>query len=392
MRDKTYNHANVSGTGFTFYNRKSTYAIDGVGVLSQKLSKVEGTQENYYDQLGYNYFLGTRKCSGKTQFGIGHKVNSTGIFTSDLGYQTIPNVISTNAFVEYYQFKPNKLFREGNQSTSINYNTHYLTKKATDFSIDYRAFASLLSYNAIFGGGGITPLVTRDYNEPRVEGRYSKSLRYFYLYAGFSSDYRKKIAVDFSQNISNFLDYFKTEGYKSDITIRYRATDKLTLKYSFAFDYDPFNFGFADIDSSGAVIYGGRKLHTYINRFEINYIFKKDMTLRLVGRHYWQTGVYREYFTILEDGSFTPNDSYSGNNDFNFNAFNVDFVYSWIFAPGSTLSVVYKNAIDSDESIVQTRFSTNFSNTLNSPQTNSLSLKVLYYLDYLYLKRKTGNT
>lgn len=390
-RDKTFQHANVSGLGFTFYNPKSTFAIDGIGNISQKLNKMEGMKDRYTDLLGYKYFIGARKCSGRTQFGVSRQVSNNGYYSSDLGYQAIPNVVNSRVYIDFFQFKPNKFIREGNQTLSFNYSSHYLTQKRTDFSIDYNGFASLLSYNAIFGGAGITPLVSYDYNEPRIEGRYAKTLRYFYIFAGVSTDYRKKLALDLTQNMSNFLDHFKSEGFNTDITLRYRVSNKLNIKYSFSFYFDPFNYGFAAIDDSGSVIYGGRKLHTYINRLAVSYIIKKDMTLSLIGRHYWNTGAYRKYFTIEEDGSFTDNDTYSENKSFNYNAFNVDFVYSWIFAPGSTFSLVYKNAIENEEPFKQTKFNTNFSNTLNAPQSNILSLKVLYYLDYLYFKKKASN-
>jgi Domain of unknown function (DUF5916)/Carbohydrate family 9 binding domain-like len=390
IRDKTFKDANVSGAGFTFFNHKSTFAIDGLGELSQRLEKIEGSQDSYTDQLGYKYFLGVRKSSGRVQFGVSRKVTSSGIYTSDLGFQTIPNIVGSRAYVDYYQFKPNRFIREGNQSLSVNYDTHFLTKKATNLELNYNAFASLLNYNAIFGGAGLTPLETLDYNEPRVPGRYAKSLRYYYAFIGFSTDYRKKVAIDLTQNMSNFIDHFKTEGYNTDVSIRYRASNKLNVKYAFSFYYDPFNYGFADIDANGDVIYGGRKLHTYINLLSANYIFTKDMSLSLVARHYWNTGQYRAYFKIEEDGSFTQSETYSGDKNFNYNAFNVDFVYAWIFAPGSTLSLVYKNAIEQEEAYKPTKFNTNLNNTLNAPQSNSLSLKLLYFLDYLYLKKKTG--
>ncbi len=390
IRDKTFQDANVTGAGFTFYNHKSTYAIDGLGHLSQKLSKVDGTKETYTDQLGYKYFLGLRKSSGKLQWGLSRQVTSSGIYTSDLGFQSIPNVVNNRIFVDYFQFKPKRIFREGNQSVSMDYSTHYLTKKITGLQFNYSGFASLLDYNAIFGGMGITPMVALDYNDTRIEGRYAKTLRYYYAYIGISSDYRKKFAIDLTQNLSNFLDYFKMEGYNTDLTLRYRFSNKLTSKYTFAFYYDPFNYGFADIDSLEHVIYGGRRLHTYINRLAINYIIKRDMTISLIGRHYWNTGEYRKYFTIEENGDFTENALYTGNKSFNYNTFNIDFVYAWIFAPGSTLSLVYKNSIEKEESFTATKFGNNFSNTIDSPQTNSLSLKVLYFLDYLYLKKRSN--
>jgi hypothetical protein len=77
--------------------------------------------------------------------------------------------------------------------------------------------------------------------------------------------------------------------------------------------------------------------------------------------------------------------------DESFNAFNIDLVFNWHFAPGSNLSVVWKNAILTDVTdYAETNidFLKNFSNTLASDQLNSFSVKLLYYLDYMYLKKK----
>ena len=115
------------------------------------------------------------------------------------------------------------------------------------------------------------------------------------------------------------------------------------------------------------------------------------MTLSLIGRHYWNTGEYLKYFTIQDDGSYAENYSYKSNNNFSYNAFNVDVVYAWRFAPGSQFSLVYKNNIETEETLQNSKFGDNFTHTINAPQTNSLSLKVLYYLDYLYLRKKSGN-
>jgi hypothetical protein len=51
------------------------------------------------------------------------------------------------------------------------------------------------------------------------------------------------------------------------------------------------------------------------------------------------------------------------------------------------MSVVWKNAINTyDDQLVHGYF-TDFGNTINSPQSNSFSIKVLYYLDYLNIKK-----
>ena len=114
------------------------------------------------------------------------------------------------------------------------------------------------------------------------------------------------------------------------------------------------------------------------------------MALTLNARHYWSTGEYRQYLTLLADGSVQDNSAYPYNHNFNFNVFNIDFVYSWQFAPGSNLSIVYKNAIETATGKITVNLAEDFKTTLRAPQSNSVSLKVIYYLDYLYLKKKGG--
>ena len=76
--------------------------------------------------------------------------------------------------------------------------------------------------------------------------------------------------------------------------------------------------------------------------------------------------------------------------DINFNAFNIDMVYTWQFLPGSELSIVWKNAIFSSGDRVENNYFRNLGNTLTDPQNNNFSIKILFFVDALYLKRKRG--
>jgi len=62
--------------------------------------------------------------------------------------------------------------------------------------------------------------------------------------------------------------------------------------------------------------------------------------------------------------------------------------YSLEFAPGSFISLVWKNEIYASNSNSDDDFFINFANTMQEIQGNSLSLKVVYYLDYLSIKQK----
>jgi hypothetical protein len=148
------------------------------------------------------------------------------------------------------------------------------------------------------------------------------------------------------------------------------------------------NLGFCRLDENDQAVFGDRKRTTLTNLFTTRYLFKVNMSIDLRVRHYWDRVQYNNYYSLNENGSLTKNENYHGYNNFNYNIFNVDLVFNWFFAPGSNLSLVYKNNIEHEGDYVYYNYRNNFSTTLNAPQTNSISLKLLYYIDYLYLAKK----
>src|SRR5258706_7258937 len=386
MRNGSFDDAKVSGTGFTLSDKKNKFATDGAFSYSQDFTRDSSVQARE-TITGYKYFIGARKISGTLLYGISHSKTSDTYNQLDLGYYTVPNFENTRVYTTLSWYKPWHGLREGNIGLSSDYTVNPITGERTFFQVSLNAFSFLMDYNAFFFGGGVNPISSRDYNEPRVEGRFHKTIPYWYSWAGISSDYRHAVAIDFTFNLSNFIEKYISEGYSTSCTLRYRFSDKFTLRYINNYNYDPYNFGFCDfIDPN--VIYGLRILNTYENVVSGKYIFKNDMALTLNARHYWSTGAYREYFTLLNDGNVADNPGYSGNNNFNYNVFNIDLVYSWQFAPGSNLSFAYKNAIETSADKIRLNLANDFKTTLEAPQLNSVSLKVIYYLDYLYLKKR----
>lgn len=81
---------------------------------------------------------------------------------------------------------------------------------------------------------------------------------------------------------------------------------------------------------------------------------------------------------------------YDKDANINFNAFTADLNFGWYFAPVSELSVVWKNSILTNDKIMVKNYFDDLSNTINSPQTNGISIRFLYYIDYLYFKKWFG--
>ena len=110
------------------------------------------------------------------------------------------------------------------------------------------------------------------------------------------------------------------------------------------------------------------------------------MSLSIRGRHYWSKANYHRYYHLENDGYLTAS-TYGGNHNVNFNAFNIDLVFFWQFAPGSELNVVWKNAVLKRENEIINDYYKNIEGSINSPQNNTVSVKVLYYLDYVMVKK-----
>ena len=136
------------------------------------------------------------------------------------------------------------------------------------------------------------------------------------------------------------------------------------------------------------IIFGRRKVNTFENILGAKYNFNNMMGITLRVRHYYSSVYNKEFFTLQQDGLLKPNSSFNQNVDQNANFFNVDMVYTWQFAPGSFINVVWKNAVFDYTDIVEESYIKNLGNTMEADQNNNISLKVIYFLDYLQLKKK----
>lgn len=378
--------ANVTGTDFKFANKKYTYAFSGNGFISQKY------ESHQSPDLGYHYYLEFGKISGNFQFSYSQLLETDTYDPNEMGFNNRNNRFDNDVSLEYNIYKPfgnfltwyNSLYfyydclYEGFNYTSfwIQGQSHITTKKHLDFGMNFE----------------IAPIPAHDYYEPRVDGyMYIKPAEYN-VNIWISTDYRKMFAFDAS--IGGYIAAKDTSyGFAVNIGPRFRASDKLFFTYLLSYEKILNNVGYVTNYQNSAdteiIIFGKRDIQTISNVLRANYMINSKMSVDFRLRHYWVTAPYSEYYRLRSDGYLDPSD-YNENNDINFNQFNIDFSYIWNFAPGSQLSVVWKNAISTYTSTIEDNFFDNFSQTIGSPASNSFSIRFLYYLDALYFKKKTA--
>jgi hypothetical protein len=254
-----------------------------------------------------------------------------------------------------------------------------------------------MNHHAAFGGINLRLIPETDYYESRTSGRIFMRNHGSTFWAGVSSDYRRALALDGEINFGKLADgmYDGLPGenwFNWWIRPRIRISDKFTLQDEFRVNNNFNQVGY--VNGSGSDIYfGGRDVQTYINTLTGRYLFKNNLFLSLRARHYWSSGDYSNYYELKADGDLASEPGYDKNHNCNANFFNVDLVFEWWFAPGSTLNIIWKNAIATDEGVITRGYLDNLDRTLQAPQLNSLSIKALYFFDYQYIAKakKRGN-
>ncbi len=223
------------------------------------------------------------------------------------------------------------------------------------------------------------PMWFYDYFEPRVAGKKYRHAPYAFIRPQWTSDTRKRffatMEVSFGESPVPHDPYIGV-GFRPT----WVASDHLRIMAAISLSKDHSNFGAVDWDDATDIIFGRRDITTFDNELSAEYLFGPRMSASLRGRHYWTKVYYHEYLHLNDDGSLSPSD-WSGSADENFNQFNVDFVYTWQFAPGSFLNLIWKNAIFEDDQARRDNFFDNFRKTTHSPQDNTLTLKLIYWLD-----------
>lgn len=392
--------ANVTGGFFNLKSKSQNYFVSGDAVLSQKY------YPNFTD-LGYTYHMAGGKSGGNWTYEAGHGVESANYDPNDMGFLYSPNEWYVYGEGGYAQYAPTQ---PALQQYSVYLNTLYTRLyepyRFSDMAITAGTFILWKSRFAVGLDTRIEPVETYDYFEPRTTD-FSKYLLWpqnWTVSGLISSDYRKPVAFDLKLSFRDFTTAGRTNStfYMSP---RFRFNDRLSLIPSLSLSLlykEPGYVVTSDVIPGvavGDIFMGVRDRVILENTLTGKFIFNSTMGINARIRHYWDNVHYLYFGTLNDDGELDPL-AYSGNgndgsgiHDRNVNIFNIDMQWNWRFAPGSDLFLVWKNQVYASDKAYELNYSRNFNKVLESPVNNSFSLRVIFYLDYLYLfprKEKTS--
>ena len=390
--------ANVSSVLFDLNNKKNTWKVGGSAGISALLGK------GGKNEIGYNQSLYFGKTSGRLNFNFYHELSNAKYDKSDLGYFTNNNTMDQNFWMGYKWIKPGKFYNQ----MRLNFNSWYsrlvspldniLGKdrmfQNAGFNINGNAQFKNLWWAGINISGGPG---SNDFYEPRVKGRVFENTGRVGAGGWWESNSAKKMS--WGGNV-----YFGKRGVFTNKTAqlgffgKIRFSSKFSVGLSVNSDNSTNQAGFAFINSGGnEIIFSRRDATSFSNSMTVKYNFTNRMGLSINSRHNWTRVTPKQFYQLNLDGKLDPT-TITKVVDQNYNYFTVDMVYTWQFAQGSFINIVWKKIgedfrfgeearVNRDKNYFQNLGNITSGNQLNSSDFNSVSLGVIYFIDYLTAKK-----
>ncbi|WP_291135761.1 DUF5916 domain-containing protein [Flavobacterium sp. UBA7663] len=371
-RNGSFRDANVTGLLFDLNNKTNKYNLSG-GLKSSSINDVE-------NKNGYNASLYFAETNGKFRYSFGSEYMSKDFEINDLGINFRTNYYSFSGNTNYRILNPNKTFNTFriNLNSYFEFYTPTNQIQSSNFNVNLN---STNKKNHFFGGGiNFNPFKNYDYYEPRVADRFFVNPENIGGWIYFSSNYNNKFAIDFEPFITHVINENRYEA-GVNISPRYRFSDKFSLVYGFNYFKQKNDIGFIDFEDSN-IIFARRDRDTYTNSITSKFSISSVMNFNLSVRHYWSLAENNKINNLNEDGSLSINNTYTGNRNSNFSTWNLDLSYSWWFAPGSQMSILYRNNAGTFDRTINKDFGSNFSNLFEDNLNHVLSVSVRYFIDY----------
>lgn len=383
--------ANVTAGLFNFNNRKNTYNWNGKLAVSQ-LSNPLGDHTK-----GFAHSLGFGKTGGRWNYQITQESADDQYDINDMGILFNNNFIDHRFWTGYRWIKPGKWYNR----IQVNYNMTYSRRFSP--SSYQRYFTNVngnVQFKNLWWAGAWVGLNGRsnDFYEPRRAGHVYKTPESWRYNLWFETNYAKKYSV-VAEFFTAWYELFEGKMHQLYFSHKYRFSDKFSVTQDimlnpFRGDAGYYNLprnpdGTPVVAVGEDILFSRRDRQTVENIFRFKYNFNNRSGITFRARHYWSKVEPQQLFDLQADGTLLP--TKHGTVPIvnqNYNTFNIDAVYTLQFAPGSFINIVWKNAIvNGDQDPEQYRYLKNLGNTIEAPQNNNLSIKILYFLDYVDFKK-----
>lgn len=385
--------ANVTGAECYFRNKTNQYFVAFGGAYNRR---------RFVDSLdsGHKLHFDIGKLQGNWQWSARYMEESTNFNPNDLGFLFAPNERTISNTIQWGKYTPFGKFNRFNISATTEYSRLY---EPNVFGVLYVNANAFWQTRKIFSFGfnlNSSPVKGRDYfilqtNNFKNYFQTPTSLRLGWF---ISSDYRRPWAWDIGMTAG--ATSIQQPYFNYYFSPRCRLNNRLSITLRNQTTWIQNDYGRVVSDSHSGnyipneILLGSRDRVIVENLLTLKYSLNAKAGFILRAREYWTSVKYNNFATVINKGEL-KRANYSGADkitneslhDVTYNLFNLDLVFSWRFAPGSDIFVTYKNNIFGyDNNVKQTYFS-DVAQLGQLPQTNSVSFKLIYYIDYQSIRK-----
>ena len=395
IREGNNRDANVTAGLFDLFDKKNTYNLGGSVTIS-----------NIYENgnkpvMGYAHNIYFGKVSGRFNFNFSQELTNKKFDKSDMGYFTNNNSIDNNLWAGYNWTKPKGWYN----NLYLNFNSYYsrLVSPIDLYKGKARMFRNaggnvnlngqtnkLWHVGASFNWGS-------DYNdfyEPRRTGRVFHNKGNWGTSIWWSSNQAKKLSWG-GDLFTGQGGVFKRTSLNYSLFGKIRFSSKFSVDHSInannSWNQPGWAYNVTDLLNRGALydsmVFTRRNVISTENVLNFKYNFTNKIGLSLRMRHYWSKVDPQQFYSLKVDGELIPTTSNRNVNQ-NYNYFSTDMLFTWEFARGSFVNVAWKDLVETSTRQFEKNYIKNLSATTSAPQSNSFSVRVIYFLDYLTAKNK----
>lgn len=374
IRDGSTPDASVAALLFDLNTKANTYNLNG----DFKYNFTNG--EIFNKKIGQRSFLSFSKTSGKFRYTVNGSYVNDKYDINDLGINFINNYHHIYNYLSYRILKPNKTFNSFNINLNSYAEFNNTTGRAQETYFSLNVNTNNKKNDYIGGGIQLEPFETYDFYQPQAQGRFVYNPKAIRSWLDISTNYNNPFAFDTGMWFHR-LDQGNRNNIGFYMNPRYRFSDKVSFVYAFEFNRQNADKGRVD-QVNDTIIFANRNRNTITNALTGKYSISPKMTINLKARYYWSYAENLSFLNLTNDGHYQENTTYDKNKNSNFKTWNFDLSYSWWFAPGSQLSVLYRNnAIHSERRVIKNIID-NLDHTIGDDLNNTISLSFRYYIDY----------
>ena len=352
----------------------------------------QSNSKSFSDTKGFRGGISLSELTGSLRFDIGWNGVDANYYQNDLGYYNLRNDQRLWAKVGYMTFKPTKLYEKIEAYLWMSERSRFYPKILKSQGGRIGLTLTSLKLEEIRASFDYTSKY-KDFEETRKEDFFIYQPAEYELEFNYRSDTRKKLVygsgIEHSYGVN---EQFNENSSETEIEFysRYRLSNQFKVELGISNGISKNEIGYV-FDENDNLYFGNRKVKFTENNISLNYNFNSYKSLNLKFRQFWSSALYKEDFFLLKsDGnrSVSEKNISDYNPNTNFNLWNLDLSYNWEFAPGSKITLLYRNNIFNENNLSGISYYNSTKELFEKPINHQLSLRINYFIDFNLLKKK----